>query len=95
MQFESWYELVYVNIKAQKDGLNMNPACSVSLGMSGGDAVLFTTQTHSDPQPLTTWTHELTGCEGNFMRILPFHLRKSASYHTVYIHTETSWQPDK
>ncbi len=32
-KFESRYELVYVNIKTQKYGLNMNPACSVSLGM--------------------------------------------------------------
>ncbi len=32
--FESRYELVYGNINImQKDGLNMNPACSVSLGM--------------------------------------------------------------
>ncbi len=27
------YELVYVNIKMQKYDLNINPACSVSLGM--------------------------------------------------------------
>ncbi len=33
LNFESRYELVYVNIKTQKDGLNMNPACSASLGM--------------------------------------------------------------
>ncbi len=26
-------QLVYVNIKTQTDGLNMNPACSVSLGV--------------------------------------------------------------
>ncbi len=43
--FESRYELVYVNIKMQKDGLHMNPACSVSLSMyDGGDSVLFITQ---------------------------------------------------
>ncbi len=30
---ESRYELEHVNIKTQKGGLNMNPACSVSLGM--------------------------------------------------------------
>ncbi len=28
LNFESRYELVYVNIKTQKDGLNMNPVCS-------------------------------------------------------------------
>ncbi len=75
-------KLVYGNIKTQKDGLNMNPACSVLLTTQ----ILKHTWTCGDFRPLhlTTWTHELTGCESHFMRILPFHLRKLASYHTVY-----------
>ncbi len=67
----------------------MNPACSVSLGMyewrrQFTTQILKHTWTRGDFRPLTTWTHELTGCESHFMRMLPFNLRKLASYHTVY-----------
>ncbi len=95
-KFESQYELVYVNIKTQKDGLNMNPACSVRyvwMAETRFCLLIYTnTEAHVNSRwfsasascYMTTWTFELTGCESHLMRILPFHLRKLASYHTVY-----------
>ncbi len=142
---------MYVNIKTQKDGLNMNPACSASLGMyewrRHGFVYYTNTEAHmnswwfsaSASHYMNTWTYRL--CFSNFIYIYIYafsrrfypkrltlhsvlyifcqyvcslgiepttfcaanamlyhwatgtHLRKLASYHTVY--TETSRQPVK
>ncbi len=88
-ELELLYELVYVNIKTQKVGLNMNPALSVSLSKYELWRRSFVYNTYFSTRELEvifglSLTHELTDCESHFMRILPFNLRKLASYHTVY-----------
>ncbi len=73
-----------VNIKMQKDGLNMNPACSVSLGVYEWQRPGFVYYTNTEAHVNSRWCSR--GCE-SLHENLQFHLRKRASYHTVYIHT--------
>ncbi len=49
------YELVYVNIKKQKDGLNMNPACSASLGMYEWRRRGFVNYTYTEAHVNSRW----------------------------------------
>ncbi len=76
---------MYVNIKKQKYGLNLNPACSASLGVyewRRRSFVSTNTEAHVNSVifGLCISLHELAGYESHFMIIFPFHLRKLASY---------------
>ncbi len=85
---------MYVNIKTQKDSLNMNPACSANLGVYEWRRRGFVYYTNTEWSTrelavifgLCISLHEhmnLQDSQSHFMRILPFRLRKLASYHTV------------
>ncbi len=80
---------MYVNIKTQKEGLNMNPACSVSLCVYEWQRCDFVYYTDTEAHVMNSrWfsasASHYMNLVSHFMRILLFHFRKLASYYTVY-----------
>ncbi len=62
-EFKSRYELVYVNIRMQKDCLNINHVMLTSLCKNGGVVVLSTTQILKH-----TWTRWFSASASHYMK---------------------------
>ncbi len=83
------HKLVSVNIRPQKDHLNMNPACSLCEWMGQTHGLIYFTHTEACDThgvfSLGSHEHYLQSCsESRFMSFIPFHLRKW-SYHIQII----------